>query len=162
MKRVFQLVMLVLATAGVQLTAAAQNEPGQASAVERGRYLIKIAGCNTCHTPGYAVSGGQVPEQNWLTGSIIGWKGPWGTTYAGNVRLYVLNLTQEEWVETAHAKRYRPPMPWPALHNMTTQDLRAIYQFIRYLGPAGEPGRVFVPPGQTPQEPYVTFPGPGQ
>lgn len=30
--------------------------------VERGRYLLKIAGCNDCHTPGYLMAEGKVPE----------------------------------------------------------------------------------------------------
>src|SRR5882672_998171 len=48
---------------------------------ERGSYLAVIAGCNDCHTPGYAESGGKVPESQWLTGTLLGWSGPWGTTY---------------------------------------------------------------------------------
>lgn len=153
------LILMVVAT---HAALAGQDEHTNVAQVERGRYLIAIAGCNACHTPGYAVSGGDVPEQGWLTGNVIGWRGPWGTTYAGNVRLYVLKLTQDEWVKIAHTKRYRPPMPWSALHNMTAEDLRAIYQFIKYLGPAGKPGKAYVPPEQTPDGPYVTFPSPGQ
>lgn len=33
--------------------------------VERGRYLALTAGCNDCHTPGYAMSGGTVDAKNW-------------------------------------------------------------------------------------------------
>ena len=32
--------------------------------VARGRYLAKIAGCNDCHTPAYAMRGGDVPEES--------------------------------------------------------------------------------------------------
>jgi len=42
------------------------------AAVERGRYLAKIAGCNDCHTPGYLLNAGKVPENMWLTGSDLG------------------------------------------------------------------------------------------
>ncbi|MDX1487796.1 MAG: hypothetical protein R3268_06320, partial [Acidiferrobacterales bacterium] len=55
--------------------------------VERGRYLSVIAGCNDCHTSGYLWSNGDVPEKDWLTGDTLGWRGPWGTTYAVNLRL---------------------------------------------------------------------------
>lgn len=48
--------------------------------VERGRYLVKTSGCNDCHTAGYAESGGNVPEKEWLSGNQLGWCGPWGTT----------------------------------------------------------------------------------
>ena len=44
---------------------------------ERGRYLVKITGCNDCHTPGYAEVGGKIPERDWLTSDSIGWRGPW-------------------------------------------------------------------------------------
>ena len=43
--------------------------------VERGRYLVRITGCNDCHTAGYAPSGGKVPEAQWLTGDALGWRG---------------------------------------------------------------------------------------
>jgi hypothetical protein len=47
--------------------------------VERGRYLVSIAGCNDCHTANYPVRGGKVPEAEWLTGDALGWRGPWRT-----------------------------------------------------------------------------------
>jgi mono/diheme cytochrome c family protein len=49
--------------------------------VARGRYLAKIAGCNDCHTPAYAMRGGDVPEAGWLIGDALGWQGPWGTLF---------------------------------------------------------------------------------
>jgi len=45
--------------------------------LERGRYIAQIAGCNDCHTPNYAQSGGRVPEKDWLIGDRLGWRGPW-------------------------------------------------------------------------------------
>ena len=131
-----------------------------AKAVERGRYLAKIAGCNDCHTPGYAMSGGKVPESQWLTGDKLGWRGPWGTTYATNLRLYLRDMSEAQWVSRAKTLEARPPMPWFALHDMTEQDLRAFYRYVKSLGPAGEPAPAFVPPGRTPQGPYVQFPAP--
>ena len=128
--------------------------------VERGRYLAKIAGCNDCHTAGYAMSGGKVPESQWLLGDKLGWRGPWGTTYPANLRLYMSSMSEAQWVKAAKAMQTRPPMPWFALHDMTEQDLRAIYKYVRQLGPVGEPAPVFVPPGKEPQTPYVQFPAP--
>ena len=58
-----------------------------ASDVERGRYLVQVGGCNDCHTVGYLESGGTVPEPQWLTGGRVGYKGPWGITYAPNLLL---------------------------------------------------------------------------
>ncbi len=72
-------------------------------------------------------------------------------------------LSEEQWVKRAHTAQYRPPMPGFALHAMKAmkaQDLRALYPFIRYLGPAGEPAPADLPPDPTPNGPPVLFPGP--
>ncbi len=130
--------------------------------IRHGRYLTQIAGCNDCHTPGYAMSGGQVPDSNWLTGDSLGWRGPWGTTYPSNLRLTMQSLTEDQWLSLARNTQYRPPMPWFALRDMSDQDLRAIYHFIRQQGPAGQPAPAYVPPDQEPQGPYVQFPAPPQ
>src|SRR5437868_8662851 len=128
--------------------------------VQRGRYLVKVTGCNDCHTPGYAMSGGRVPESQWLTGDRLGWRGPWGTTYPVNLRLYMRDLSEAKWVQRAKTLETRPPMPWFALHDMTEQDLKAIYHYVNALGPAGEAAPVYLPPGKDPQQPYVQFPAP--
>ena len=144
------------------LPAAAQTKPtgAESEPIKRGRYLVKVAGCNDCHTAGYAMSGGKVPEAQWLTGDKLGWRGPWGTTYAINLRLYMKDMSESSWVKSAKTMQTRPPMPWFALHDMTEQDLRALYRYITALGPAGEPAPAYVPPNREPQGPYVQFPAP--
>jgi mono/diheme cytochrome c family protein len=127
---------------------------------ERGRYVTTIGGCNDCHTPGYALSGGKADDGHRLIGDSLGWRGPWGTTYPANLRLYMQDLTEKEWVEKARKLETRPPMPWFNLNAMSESDLRAIYRYIRSLGPAGEPAPAYVPPNQEPKPPYVTFPSP--
>ena len=126
---------------------------------ERGRYVTTIAGCNDCHTPGYALSG-KAGDDVRLTGDSLGWRGPWGTTYPVNLRLYMQNLSEKDWIAKARKLETRPPMPWYNLHAMTDADLRAIYRYVRALGPAGEPAPAFVPPNQEPKPPYVAFPPP--
>ena len=128
--------------------------------IARGRYVAVIGGCNDCHTPGYAMAGGKVDEKVWLTGDALGWRGPWGTTYPVNLRLYMQDLSEKEWVAKARHLQTRSPMPWFALNAMTDTDLRALYRFVRSLGPAGRPAPEYVPPTQEPKPPYVTFPAP--
>jgi mono/diheme cytochrome c family protein len=140
---------------------AAANEE-EDPAVDHGRYMVRIAGCNDCHTAGYAPSGGAVPESEWLKGDTLGWRGPWGTTYAGNLRLLAAGISEEQWLKLARTAQYRPPMPWFALRDMSDDDLVAIYRLLRHLGPAGEPVPPWVPPGQDPAGPYVQFPAPPQ
>jgi mono/diheme cytochrome c family protein len=130
------------------------------SDVARGRYLIQIAGCNDCHTEGFIPAAGQLPESEWLTGSSLGFRGPWGTTYASNLRITMAAFTEDEWVETARAVEYLPPMPWWALREMTDEDLSAIYRFVRSLGEPGEAAPAYLPPDKEPPPPYVTSPAP--
>jgi mono/diheme cytochrome c family protein len=148
--------VLFLALCAV-LPAAAQQKKSDPM-VDRGRYLVRITGCNDCHTAQYAPKGGKVPEKDWLTGDALGWRGPWGTTYPINLRLYMQDLTEEQWVKKAKALNTRPPMPWFNVRDMTTRDLRAMYRYIRHLGPAGKPAPAYVPPDKTPPPPYVQFP----
>jgi hypothetical protein len=129
--------------------------------VEHGRYISKIAGCNDCHTAGYLMSEGKVPENIWLTGDKFGWRGPWGTTYGTNLRLFMSAMSEKEWVDVARTLKRRPPMPWFTLNEMHEQDLKAIYQFVKYLGtPLGDPAPAYLPPGEEPKTPFALFPSP--
>ncbi len=122
-----------------------------------GRYLVLIGGCNDCHTPGYAERGGRLPMSRWLTGNPVGFRGPWGTTYPSNLRLTVQTLSERQWVEMAHTRNGYPPMPWRALDRMSEPDLRAIYRFIRSLGPAGVAAPARLAPGVEPRTAYIPF-----
>jgi mono/diheme cytochrome c family protein len=141
--------------------AVAQQEANKKLSTEamRGKYLAQIAGCNDCHTPGYATSGGKVGEKLWLTGDQLGWRGPWGTTYSSNLRLLVQNLTAVQFMERARSQ-LRPPMPWFNLREMSDGDVKAIYAYVKELGPAGQPAPRYVPPDQKPVGPFVQFPAP--
>jgi mono/diheme cytochrome c family protein len=153
---------VVALAAGASL--ATETKPGAASGgsaamIDRGRYLAIIGGCNDCHTRGYAERQGDVPESDWLTGDSLGWQGPWGTTYPPNLRRLMSSLGEEEWLVFVKTAEPRPPMPWYQLRAMTDEDLRALYRFIRTLGPAGAPAPAYVPPGGKTTGPAVVFPG---
>ena len=139
---------------------AAPSPAGKPGSIERGRYLVRVAGCNDCHTPGYAQRDGKVPERDWLTGDSLGWSGPWGTTYPSNLRLKLAALSETQWLQLARTVQYRPPMPWFNLRAMSDGDLRAIYRYVRHLGPAGIPAPAYVPPGSAVATAVVQFPGP--
>jgi mono/diheme cytochrome c family protein len=131
---------------------------GSDAMIERGRYLAQIAGCNDCHTPGYLMNSGEIPESSWLIGDSFGWRGPWGTTYPPNLRLFLKDMTEDEWVQTARTLKRRPPMPWYTVNRMHEDDLRALYRFVRSLGNPGKPAPAYVPPDQEPNTPYALFP----
>lgn len=132
-------------------TAAAGQDP-----IARGEYIVKTSGCNDCHTPGYPESGGQVAQTAWLTGNPVGFLGPWGTTYPTNLRLYVQDIDESEWL-TRVRRPMRPPMPWFSLRDMTDEDLIAVYRFTRSLGAAGERMPVAAGPQETVETAFIDF-----
>lgn len=158
--------VLALAVPALHAEAAPNNAhpPANASAqgkmIERGRYLVKVGGCNDCHTAGYGMSAGKVPEKDWLQGDQLGWRGPWGTTYPTNLRLSMNAMSEDDWIRMAQTMQARPPMPWFTLHEMDKEDLRAIHRFVRHLGPAGKPAPAALPPGVAPKGPAILFPAP--
>jgi len=125
------------------------------SPVDAGRYLIIIGGCNDCHTPNWAETGGTLAEENWLVGSPLGWRGPWGTTYPSNLRLLAGQLTEDAWVAMLQTRVVRPQMPWMNVNRLSEQDSRAIYRYIRSLGSAGDPMPVAVDNLTEPATAYI-------
>lgn len=119
------------AALAASLLVAATASAGE---VERGRYLVQIGSCNECHTAGYGATQGRLPEARWLTGSSTPYQGPAGTVFATSLRLPVASLSEDQWLAFARVRR-RPPMPSSSLQAMSDDDLRAIYRFVRSLGP---------------------------
>lgn len=140
----------------VALDAAAKDTAADARTIERGRYLVGVGACNDCHTPGFNEAAGHIPVKQWLTGSNVGFQGPWGTSYPVNLRLAVQSMSEAQWVARVR-QPMRPPMPWFNLREMTDADLVAMYRFIRALGPAGTPAPAAVAPGAKVNTPYFDF-----
>jgi mono/diheme cytochrome c family protein len=154
-------VFLMLLITGQSGSAADNGQTNlDAEMVDHGRYIAKIAGCNDCHTAGYLAADGNLPVEQWLLGDIFGWYGPWGTTYGSNVRLFIAEMSEDQWVASAKSMKRLPPMPWFSLNAMTEYDLRALYQFMKSLGGPGEPAPDYLSPGQKPNPPYAQFPLP--
>ena len=128
---------------------------GEASA-DRGAIVAITHGCHDCHTAGYIESDGKIDPDKALKGSSIGWRGPWGTTYALNLRLTVVEKarTEDDFVNFAKTFRTRPPMPWYNVHAMDESELRSLYQYIKSLGEPGEQAPEAVGPGEEPKTPY--------
>jgi mono/diheme cytochrome c family protein len=163
----FRTVATVLGAAALLLTQPVfaqdkpvKDDPADAKTLERGRYITMITGCNDCHTPGYPESGGTLPAEKWLTGGGLGFRGPWGTTWPTNLRLYFQNLTEDEWVTAGKTLKARPPMPWFAVNVMAEDDLRVMYRFVRSLGPAGVAAPSALAPREKPATPTIDWPMP--
>jgi mono/diheme cytochrome c family protein len=146
------------ASAPATTQASTQPSVQAASAIEAGKYLTNIGGCHDCHTPGWMESGGQgVPEEAMLTGLGVGFRGPWGTTYGSNLRLFASQFTEDDFVKVLKSRNTRPPMPWSIIHAMSNQDLRAVYKYLTSLKPQGKPAPAYVPPGVEPKTPYFVL-----
>lgn len=145
------LLFLILISASPLLMA--QNATDKAR-IERGRYIIATSGCNDCHTAGYIDRSAKVPVSEWLMGDTMGWSGPWGTTYASNLRLRLADMDLPAWKTFARSAVLRPPMPYWALNAMTDEDLEAIWAFTRSLGKGGENAPAALPPDVEAPLPY--------
>lgn len=150
--------ILFLLTLTLLLPAGCAHRRGETEAVQRGRELVRKAGCNDCHTEGYLNAGGKVLEERWLTGSKLGFRGPWGVRYPANLRLLLNRLDEQQWVAIARVMRSNSPMAWSQLPHLKTRDLRDIYQYVRWLGPAGEPAPPALPPGVPVSGEVMDFP----
>jgi len=125
--------------------------------IEQGRRLVRIAGCNDCHTPQYSQMGGQLPEKDWLVGSEVGFSGPWGTSYASNLRLTASSYQEKAFVSYLRQKKYLPPMPGFIFKYMTDEELGSVHAFIKHLGAAGKMAPANLSPSNKPKGPYIKF-----
>jgi mono/diheme cytochrome c family protein len=160
---VLVLVLVAAVTAGGG-AAAPQAAAASAARVERGRYLVEITGCHDCHSPkidarmtpdlNRPLSGRPpstlppVQESGQIRASLdlTAWSGPWGNSFAANLtpdRETGLGsrYTEESFVRTIRTGKkpegedLAPPMPWPAFRNMTDEDLKAMYAYLKTLKP---------------------------
>ncbi len=157
------------ALAAVTLSFPARADDAQ---LARGKYLVTIAGCNDCHTPGYFF--GKPDMERFLGGSDVAFEIPGLGAFAGR------NITPDpetgigKWSteEIVHAlqtgerpdgRMLAPIMPWHAFANFTQDDVTAIAAFLQSVpavshqvpGPFG-PGETvttflfrILPPGET-------------
>jgi mono/diheme cytochrome c family protein len=142
---------IVLVFGGAAASGASSSQAGW---IARGKYLVSFGACNDCHTPGWRESFGNVSVSQWMTGTSIGFRGPWGTVYPANVRQRFTQISEDEWLAMVKSRDGHPPMTWHDVRALTIDDQRSIYRFIRSLGPAGSPSLSDVPSQREPKTPY--------
>ncbi|WP_193335725.1 cytochrome C [Devosia beringensis] len=142
--------------AGLLLTANAQAQDTVVSIAE-GERISRIGGCHDCHSVGFAETGGTIDPATALKGTPVGYQGPWGTTYAANLRLTAAAHTEDQWVDYLKKLETRPPMPWFNVHYFTEGEMRSLHQYIVSLGDPGDPAPPYAPPGEAPQTPFLVF-----
>ena len=143
----------VIASMFVILPAAADD-----ISIERGLRVSIVAGCQECHTEGYLLNEGKIDPAKEMRGNSIGFQGPWGTSYAQNLRLTASRLSEDAFVQIYGAgSKLAPPMPYYKLKLMEKDDLRSLYRYLKSLGEPGEPAPPFVPPGERVKTSYVVL-----
>jgi hypothetical protein len=151
--KVLPYILCAVVCAAVLLPTA--NAAAPDPLIARGRYLVAFGACNDCHTPGWRDSDARVPVSKWMTGSNIGYRGPWGTVYPVNVRLWFQETTEDQWLFSVRTRAGLPPMHWHDIRFLSETDQRAIYRFIHSFCAAGKPAPQDLPPWQTPKTPYI-------
>jgi hypothetical protein len=104
-----------------------------------------------------------------LSGSELGWAGPWGVTYPRNLTPDSTGLAgwTDEQIVTAVREGRRPdgspilpPMPWPGYASMPDADAFALAAYIKSLPPIHHKAPDRLPPGATPPPATLVFPPP--
>lgn len=140
--------------------------------VQKGKYLVALLACGTCHTNGALV--GEPDPSHHLAGSRIGiaYSNPFVERNPGI--LYPANITPDidtgigAWSDNdlirvlrtgvdIEGRRHIPVMPWPGYARMSDEDAKAVVAFLRSLKPVRYEVPTEVPPGKKAKSPYVHF-----
>jgi len=177
--RLLAALLVVMAVAAQLSTLSCSSSNNQTSAqtaampsvdpVVRGRYLVTIMSCNDCHTPGYFY--GAPDTMRRLSGSDIGWVGPWGVVHARNLtpdpETGIGTWTKEQIVEalrtghTPDGAQLAPIMPWMNYSSILDQDdAMAIAAYLKSLPPIKHKNLDRIPPGEKETGALVRFPPP--
>jgi len=122
--------------------------------IARGKYLVTVAGCSDCHTPGALL--GAPDMKRYLGGSDVGFAIPSMGVFVGQ------NLTPDKetglgaWTsdeivaairtgKTPDGRSLSPVMPFPAFSHLADADAEAIAAFLRSLPPVSHAVRNFGP-----------------
>jgi mono/diheme cytochrome c family protein len=164
----------LVATAAAALFASCaqqQNAVTTSTAMDpvaRGRYLVTIMSCGDCHTPGTFYGAPDTTRR--LSGSDLGWVGPWGVVHARNLTpdsTGIGSWTEEDIAHTLRTgntpdgRQLAVVMPWLNFAGvLTDEDAMAIAAYLKSLPPIHHVNLPVQPPGQKPVGATIAFPPP--
>ena len=165
-------VVVALASSVIAYAAAPKGKPAagadKAAKVERGAYLVRAMGCGDCHTPGTLY--GAPDFDRLLSGSELGWRGPWGVSFARNLtpdsETGIGYYSEDEIVQALRTgmkpdgSPMLPPMPWQNLTGLTDADIHAVAAYLLSLKPVKHEVPKAVPPGQPYSGSVIDMPPP--
>ena len=150
--------LVYMSTLAVALSFATAS-PAVEISTERGLKVSIVSGCHDCHTEGYR---GKIDPEKALRGNRLGFRGPWGTTYARNLRISAQSLSEDGFVLFLSNLETSPPMPWYNVRAMEEADMRSLYRYIKSLGDPGRQAPTAVGPDMEPTTPYIVLAPPQQ
>jgi mono/diheme cytochrome c family protein len=136
-------VLLAVLAMAVGYTVA-RGAGDESAPVARAQYLVQLAGCTDCHTPGHLL--GKPDMSRFLAGSDVGFEVPGLGIFAGpnltpDNDTGLGNWTKDE-IASAIQTGARPDgrilasvMPWRAYAGLTKSDAAAIVEYLRSLPP---------------------------
>lgn len=100
------------------------------------------------HPESETITEGPVLTGPWAAASSMtntAWAGPWGVSFTANLTPdpetgVLRDYSEDQFVEAMRTGRHLgqgrmilPPMPWPVYGQMTDEDLRAVYAYLRQI-----------------------------
>ena len=162
------LTTLAAGAASISCTATSKSTQAAEDPIARGRRITYTAGCMDCHTPGGLY--GAPDTTRLLSGSELGWQGPWGVTFPRNLTpdsATGIGSWTEDQIVTAVREGRRPdgspllpPMPWPMYAHMTDEDVHALAAYLKSIPPVVHEMPKQQRPGEAPSHPALIFPAP--
>lgn len=143
-----RLSVIAVAAAAALCMLSSPSGGADKRAIERGKYLISLGGCQDCHTPGHFL--GKRDTTRTLAGSEVGFEIP------GLGVFYGPNLTPDKatglgnWTDDQIAaalttglrpdgRELAPAMPWRDFAQLTRSDALAIAAYLKSLPPVHNP-----------------------
>ena len=142
--------------------AAPAETSGDPDRLDRGAYLVRIMGCNHCHTPykvgphgpepatkDYSYRASKPAGDGWVwsgAATNTAFSGPWGVSFAAHLtpdaETGLGKWTEEMFIATMKTGRHLgkgrqilPPMPYENLGNLSDEDIKSLFAYLQSLAP---------------------------
>ncbi len=112
-------------------------EPDLSTPEKRGKYLVTIAHCEDCHTPQDA-HGQPLPGMAFAGGLIL--DGPWGRVASSNITPGPTGIDGAIFMQAlltgyVGQRKLNQIMPWHAFRGMTSEDIAAMFAYMKTIRP---------------------------
>ncbi|MBZ5859541.1 c-type cytochrome [Flavihumibacter profundi] len=97
-----------------------------------------------------------------VTNDLTTWAGPWGVSFAANLtpdpsglgnwkeENFFMAIREGKFKGISNSRPLLPPMPWQMLRNMSDNELKAIFAYLKSIPPVKNQVPEFLPPVSSP------------